>query len=100
MNAPLDEPGERAHASGETTMATKTVTAFFDGQVFRPEEPLDLKPDSRYQITILTEIPKTNPETAWDVLDRYKGTLEGPGDWSLEVDHYLRGTPKRHTEDS
>jgi hypothetical protein len=32
---------------------------------------------------------------AWAVLKSMMGTVEGPADWSSELDHYLYGTPKR-----
>ena len=32
---------------------------------------------------------------AWSVLKSVMGTVEGPSDWSSEMDHYLYGTPKR-----
>ncbi|HEY3136658.1 MAG TPA: hypothetical protein VGL29_11580 [Blastocatellia bacterium] len=32
---------------------------------------------------------------AWSVLKSMMGTVEGPPDWSTELDHYLYGTPKR-----
>jgi hypothetical protein len=32
---------------------------------------------------------------AWAVLRSMMGTLQGPADWSSELDHYLYGTPKR-----
>lgn len=32
---------------------------------------------------------------AWSVLKTMMGTVEGPPDWSAEIDHYLYGTPKR-----
>lgn len=32
---------------------------------------------------------------AWSVLKSMMGTVEGPPDWSSELDHYLYGTPKR-----
>ena len=35
------------------------------------------------------------PEDAWDMLRSLTGTLEGPEDWSEQLDHYLYGTPKR-----
>ncbi len=38
------------------------------------------------------EIPKGD---AWSVLESMEGTVEGPPDWSSELDHYLYGTPKR-----
>lgn len=31
----------------------------------------------------------------WDFLEDTAGTVEMPGDWSSEHDHYLYGTPKR-----
>jgi len=34
---------------------TKTLRAVFDGEVFRPEEPVDLKPNTRYVVTIERE---------------------------------------------
>jgi hypothetical protein len=33
--------------------------------------------------------------SAWAVLKSMTGTLQGPVDWSQELDHYLYGTPKR-----
>jgi hypothetical protein len=32
---------------------------------------------------------------AWSVLKTMMGTVEGPPDWSTEMDYYLYGTPKR-----
>ena len=37
--------------------------------------------------------PPTND--AWSLLESMMGTVEGPADWSSEMDHYLYGTPKR-----
>jgi uncharacterized protein (DUF433 family) len=31
---------------------------------------------------------------AWSVLKHYAGTIDGPADWSAELDHYLYGTQK------
>ncbi|UFP94681.1 antitoxin family protein [Gloeobacter morelensis] len=74
------------------------VTVIFDGQVFRPEVPLDLEPNRRYRVTI-EPAPAPNTATdAWDLLADLAGTIEAPPDWSSEHDHYLYGTPKRHLE--
>ena len=35
----------------------KTVTAIFDGEVLRPDEPLDLEPNTRVRITIEASEP-------------------------------------------
>lgn len=34
--------------------------------------------------------------SAWDILESLAGTVDAPADWSLEHDHYLYGTPRRH----
>lgn len=39
--------------------------------------------------------PDADGSPAWAVLRSMTGTLEGPVDWSQELDHYLYGTPKR-----
>jgi hypothetical protein len=40
-------------------------------------------------------VPDEAGSRAWAVLKSMTGTLEGPADWSQELDHYLYGTPKR-----
>ena len=77
-----------------------TVAALYDGQVLRPEEPLDLEPNTRYIITIQPDSSQPTGSNAWDILEHFAGTLDAPADWSAEHDHYLYGTPKRNTDDS
>lgn len=78
------------------SMNVATITVVFDGEVLRPEAPLDLELNARYVITIQ---PEPTFQDAWDVLERYAGTVDAPADWSIEHDHYLYGTPKRHAND-
>lgn len=73
---------------------SKTFHAVFDGKVLHPEEELDLKPDTRYIITIERD-ERVEGDSLWDVLSKLAGTVEGPQDWSEEHDHYLYGTSKR-----
>lgn len=40
-------------------------------------------------------VPDEDGSRAWAVLRSMTGTLEGPADWSQELDHYLYDTPKR-----
>lgn len=78
---------------------TKRLTATFDGQVLRPDTPLDLQPNTRCVITV--EVPESQPrvaEDAWTVLEKAAGSVDAPRDWSAEHDHYLYGTPKRRDE--
>src|SRR5207237_9209828 len=35
-----------------TAIMLKTIRVLFDGEVLRPEEPLDLEPDTTYVVTI------------------------------------------------
>ena len=73
----------------------KTLTAVFDGEVLRPDSPVDLKLNARYQVTIEREVQEVGDGNAWDTLEGLIGTIEGPEDWAAEHDHYLYGTPKR-----
>lgn len=79
-------------------MMSQTLTAFFDGDVLRPDWPLDLKPNTRYVITIEPVEQSLAAGDAWDVLEAMTGTVAAPIDWSSEHDHYLYGTPKRQSE--
>jgi hypothetical protein len=72
----------------------RTVTVIFDGEVLRPDAPLNLPPNTRYIVTIQTTQASVPSDDAWDVLDRLAGTAERPDDWSQEHDHYLYGAPK------
>lgn len=75
---------------------THTLIAVFDGETLRPENPVDLKPHTRYRLIIAQELQETEGPNAWDTLDALAGAIEGPEDWAAEHDHYLYGTPKRH----
>ncbi len=75
----------------------KTVTMTFDGQALRPEEPLGLKADTRYEVTI-EAVDTTDgglEEDAWAELESLAGTIDAPEDWSREHDHYIYGVLKR-----
>lgn len=80
------------------SMDTRTLTVIFDGSVFHPETSLDLEPNQRYKIQIISkEISAEKPsENAWDILESLAGTIDAPEDWSSEHDHYLYGTPKQN----
>ncbi len=74
----------------------KTLTVVFDGEVFRPESPVDLTPNTSYEITVREMPPVIKQASVWEVLAKYTGSIDGPEDWSIEHDHYLYGTPKRN----
>ena len=54
--------------------------AVFDGDVLRPDSPLDLEPNLRYVITIQSVEQQVAEENAWDVLEVMAGTIEAPRD--------------------
>lgn len=69
---------------------SRTVEAVFDGEVIRPDEPLDLAPNTRVRITVedkLTAEPKRRSflRTARSL------NLDGPPDWSERIEEYLYG---------
>jgi hypothetical protein len=74
------------------------VRVSYDGMVFRPEEKIELEPNTYYIIQIISqEAPsENNNKNAWELLEEMAGTYEAPEDWSSEHDHYLYGTPKRN----
>ena len=76
---------------------SQTVTAVFDGEVLRPDTPLDLEPNARYVLTI-QPAPSRTEHNIWDTLERLAGTVDAPPDWSSEQDHYLYGSPKRRPD--
>ena len=71
---------------------TKTIYLTFDGKVFRPEEPVELEPDTRVRATIepaeiLRGVRGAFLETARSL------NLDGPPDWSSRLEEYLYGAP-------
>ena len=68
----------------------KTLHAVYDGMVFRPEKPLDLKPNIRVRITI--ETPEAIIRGKLSFLQTARSLkLEGPSDWSVNLEDYLYG---------
>lgn len=74
------------------------LTVTYDGSVFYPEETINLKPNTRYTIQIISQEKNTeiSNKNAWDLLEEMAGTYPAPEDWSREHDHYLYGTKKRN----
>lgn len=68
----------------------KTLEAVYDGQVLRPDEPLELPPDTRVVITIeVADQPARRPASFLQTARSLK--LDGPADWSARFDDYLYG---------
>ncbi|MCE7990118.1 MAG: hypothetical protein DYG89_53920 [Caldilinea sp. CFX5] len=68
-----------------------TIDAVFDGRVFLPVQPIRLPPNSRVQIAVTAEEQITT--SFLDVAEAL--ALEGPPDWSRQLDEYLYGNKTR-----
>jgi hypothetical protein len=87
---------------------TTTINATFDGEVFRPSQPVALEPNTAVTLTVETAAPprateeasvKTgNPYSFFDVARSLQIT-DGPPDWSANIDKYLYGE-QLHGEDA
>jgi hypothetical protein len=69
----------------------QTLEAVFDGVAFYPDVPLNLEAGTRVRIVVepilphVVQPPKSFLQTARSL------QLEGPSDWSVNLDHYLYG---------
>ncbi len=70
----------------------KKIEAIFDGNVLRPAEPLDIEPNTRVRITV--DVPETTDQPNGSFLETAQGlNLDGPADWSENIDSYLYRGP-------
>ena len=69
---------------------SQTLDAVFDGSVFRPDQPIELEPNTRVRITI--ESTPASEEHSESFLRVARSlNLDGPRDWSSRLDDYLYG---------
>ncbi len=69
-------------------MNPTTIEATFDGTVFRPTEPVALAPNTTVRLLVESIAPK--PSKPASFLNTAKSlNLDGPADWSANVDKYL-----------
>jgi len=67
---------------------TTTIEAVFDGEVFRPDQPLRLEPNTCVTLIVITRDYTSAPSESF--LDTAMSIeLEGPADWSENLDRYL-----------
>ena len=70
---------------------SQTLDATFDGEVFRPDGPIQLEPNTRVRLTI-EPVPTSAPPESESFLRVARSlNLEGPPDWSSRLDEYLYG---------
>jgi hypothetical protein len=72
-----------------------TFDAVFDGEVFRPDDHIELEPNTRVRVTVETISPSpTKPAGPYSFLRVARSLkIEGPPDWSENLDEYLYGDP-------
>jgi predicted DNA-binding antitoxin AbrB/MazE fold protein len=75
----------------------KMIEALFDGTVFHPTEPIALAPNTRVRMTIETVLPAEGKVTSFLRTARALH-LEGPPDWSANIDEYLYGGDPSHAD--
>jgi predicted DNA-binding antitoxin AbrB/MazE fold protein len=68
----------------------KTVEAIYDGKVFQPAEPVELEPNTRVRI-IFETLQAEGEEVTSFLRTACALNLEGPPDWSVNLDDYLYG---------
>ena len=72
---------------------TMQILAVYDGEVLRPEKPLDLPVHAKVSITIDTSDRTIAAPYAF--LDAAQSlSLPGPADWSANLREYLYPNPK------
>ena len=74
----------------------KILDAVYDGTVLRPVEPLLLEPNTRVRITIETESGEQKQASFLQTARSLQ--LEGPPDWSTNLDEYLYGGIEQRDE--
>ncbi|HZT60856.1 MAG TPA: antitoxin family protein [Pyrinomonadaceae bacterium] len=76
---------------------SRVVDAIFKDGEIRPLEPLDLPDETRLRILIEEEAHGVGASRPLDPLATIYEIAEdaGPEDLSVNLDHYLYGTPKR-----
>ena len=69
-------------------MVLKTIEAIYDGQVIRPDLPLQLEPNTRIRITVRTVKP-VRAQTNSFLATARSLKLKGPTDLAENLDDYL-----------
>ena len=72
----------------------RTITVTYDGAVFRPQEPLDLEPNTRYVLTLEGETPEDEDRPLLKYLELAR-ELDLPPDFAAQRHHYLHGHAKQ-----
>ena len=68
----------------------KIVNATFDGEVFRPDEPVDLEPNTKVRLQLTVKKKKSGkPGVFLDYI--LSVSIDAPPDYATNIDDYLYG---------
>lgn len=67
----------------------QTVEAIYDGSVLRLSESLPIEPNTRVRVQIESLRPADTPSQRSFLQVARELSLEGPSDWSANLDEYL-----------
>ena len=74
---------------------TRTMDAVFDGTSLKLNETLDLEPNTVVRVTIETIVP---PMPTDFIATCLAANLDGPEDWSENLEEYLYGNKRLASE--
>jgi predicted DNA-binding antitoxin AbrB/MazE fold protein len=63
------------------------IEATYDGKVLKPDEPLELEPNTRVRVVIEAVLPE-KPEAPSFFKVARSLSVDGPPDWSENLDNY------------
>jgi len=74
----------------------KIMNATFDGKVLHPDKPIKIKPNTRVRIKIETFDEKPKTQSFLNTAQSLK--LDGPPDWSDQLEEYLYNKEENSNE--
>lgn len=81
---------------------TEDHYAIFDGEVFRPEGPIEMEPNTRVRVGLAAEpdtrVKTGEPHCSLDLM--LAMNIDGPPDWSERLHEYLYGEDCRSGEEA
>jgi hypothetical protein len=75
----------------------RVIDVVFDGEVLRPDEPLDLERNRRYRVVIDQDEPEDEVPPGPGMLDDIVALAQpfGISDLAAQFEHYMYGHPKQ-----
>lgn len=68
-----------------------TIEATFDGEVFRPDEKVDLEPNTKVKLELIVKSKKKMGEPNSFIKYVRSVNIDAPSDYAKNIDEYLYG---------